>query len=76
MSGNVLVHNLLGTNNIGGDGFDGPPTVDFQTTGIAIYSASIAHMTIFDNRITTTRSASGSARPSRPTNSTTTTTRT
>ncbi len=51
ISGNVLVHNHLGTNNVGGDGFDGPPTVDFQTTGIAIYSASIAHMTISDNRI-------------------------
>jgi parallel beta-helix repeat protein len=51
INGNVLTHNRLGTNNLGGDGFDGPPTTDFQTTGIAIYSAVTAHMTITDNRI-------------------------
>jgi nitrous oxidase accessory protein NosD len=51
INGNVLTHNHLGTNNLGGDGFDGPPTTDFQTTGIAIYSAVTAHMTITDNRI-------------------------
>ena len=52
IDGNVLVHNNLGTNNVGGDGFDGPPgPTDFQTTGIAIYSAVTTHMTIADNWI-------------------------
>ena len=51
INGNVVVHNDFGTNNVGGDGFDGPPTVDFQTTGIAVYSASAAQMVIADNRI-------------------------
>jgi parallel beta-helix repeat protein len=51
INGNVFTHNRLGTNNVGGDGFDGPPTTDFQTTGIAVYSAVTAHMTITDIRI-------------------------
>ena len=52
IDGNVLVHNDLGTNNVGGDGFDGPPgPTDFQTTGIAIYSAPTAHMVISHNHI-------------------------
>ena len=52
IDGNVLVHNNLGTNNVGGDGFDGPPgPTDFQTTGIAIYSAVTTHMTIARNWI-------------------------
>jgi Periplasmic copper-binding protein (NosD) len=52
MNGNVLVHNKLGTNNVGGDGFDGPPgPTDFQTTGIAVYSAVAVHMTISHNKI-------------------------
>jgi parallel beta-helix repeat protein len=51
INGNVFTHNRLGTNNLGGDGFDGPPTMDFQTTGIAVYSAVAAHMTIADNHI-------------------------
>ncbi len=52
IDGNVLVHNKLGTNNIGGDGFDGPPgPTDFQTTGIAIFSAVPAHMVISHNKI-------------------------
>jgi hypothetical protein len=52
MDGNVLVHNELGTNNAGGDGFDGPPgPTDFQTTGIAVYSAVAVHMTICHNFI-------------------------
>ncbi|MCU1464572.1 MAG: hypothetical protein JWM72_500 [Actinomycetia bacterium] len=51
INANVFTHNRLGTNNVGGDGFDGPPTTDFQTTGIAVYSAVPAHMTITDNRI-------------------------
>jgi parallel beta-helix repeat protein len=52
INGNVIVHNDLGTNNVGGDGFDGPPgPTDFQTTGIAIYSAVLAHLTVADNHI-------------------------
>ena len=51
MNGNVLAHNDLGTNNIGGDGFDGPPTTDFQTTGIAVFSVVPVTMTIEDNWI-------------------------
>jgi nitrous oxidase accessory protein NosD len=47
-----LVHNKLGTNNVGGDGFDPPPAPkDFQTTGIAVYSAVAVHMTISHNWI-------------------------
>ena len=51
INGNVLVFNRSGTNNVGGDGFDGPPTVDFQTTGIAIFSVPPVHMTIAGNVI-------------------------
>ena len=52
IDGNVFVHNKLGTNNIGGDGFDGPPgPADFETTGIAIFSAVPAHMVISHNWI-------------------------
>jgi hypothetical protein len=51
INGNAIVGNRLGTNNTLGDGFDGPPTTDFATTGIAIYSASPAHMVIAHNRI-------------------------
>ncbi len=52
ISGNAVVGNTFNTNNVGGDGFDGPPgPTDFQTTGIAVYSAALAHMTIRDNKI-------------------------
>lgn len=51
INGNVIIFNRLGTNNLGGDGFDGPPTTDFQTTGIAIFSVPPAHMTIAGNVI-------------------------
>ena len=51
IDGNVFVHNKLGTNNTGGDGFDGPPTMDFQTTGIAVFSVVPAHMVIAHNKI-------------------------
>ena len=52
IDGNVFVHNKLGTNNVGGDGFDGPPgPTDFQTTGIAVYSAVVVHMVISHNYI-------------------------
>jgi hypothetical protein len=51
IDGNVIVHNDFGTNNLGGDGFDGPPVTDFQTTGIAIFSVPTTHMVIADNKI-------------------------
>lgn len=51
MDGNAFVNNTLGTNNTLGDGFDGPPTMDLDTTGIAIFSVPAAHMTIAANRI-------------------------
>jgi nitrous oxidase accessory protein NosD len=52
VSGTRIVGNVFGTNNLGGDGYDGQPgQTDFQTTGIAVYSASPAHMTIRGNTI-------------------------
>jgi hypothetical protein len=52
LNGNIVSHNVFGTNNIGGDGYDGPPgPSDFQTTGIAVYSAPTVHMTISHNKI-------------------------
>ena len=51
VSGNRVVDNTFGTNNIGGDGFDGPVRPDFQTTAIAVYSAPPVDMTIRDNEI-------------------------
>jgi hypothetical protein len=57
LNGNKVTKNVFGTNNIGGDPYDGPPgPTDFQTTGIAVYSAPKVHMTIsrntiFDNKI-------------------------
>ena len=52
VNGNRVVHNVFGTNNTGGDGYDGPPgPTDFQTTAIAVYSAPTVHMTIEHNRI-------------------------
>ena len=52
IDGNVIVHNDFGTNNVGGDAFDGPPgPSDFQTTGIAIYSYVPANMVISHNKI-------------------------
>lgn len=51
INGNRIVGNRLGSNNVLGDGFDGPPVMDFSTTGIAIFSAAPATMTIEDNTI-------------------------
>lgn len=52
MNGNAVIGNRFGTNNTGGDAFDGPPgPSDMQTTGIAIYSIPRVHMTIRDNSI-------------------------
>jgi len=52
VNGNTVADNVFGTNNVGGDGFDGPPgPMDFATTGIAVYSAPTVHMVIRDNTI-------------------------
>ncbi len=52
VNGNKVVDNTFGTNNVGGDGFDGPPgPTDFATTAIAVYSAPTVEMTIRGNRI-------------------------
>ena len=53
VNGNKVVDNTFGTNNTGGDGFDGPTgPMDLQTTGIAVYSFSgPVDMTIRDNEI-------------------------
>jgi len=52
LNGNRVVYNYFGKNNLGGEGFDGPPgPSDFQTTGIAVYSAPTVHMTISHNLI-------------------------
>jgi len=52
VNGNQVMGNRFGTNNLGGDGYDGPPgPTDFQTTGIAVYSAPTVQMTIGDNDI-------------------------
>ena len=61
LSGNDVIDNVIGTNNVGstvagpGDGLDGPPAQDFDTTGILVFSASvpvqvdIERNVIFDN---------------------------
>jgi hypothetical protein len=47
LSGNDVEHNVIGTNNVGspvtgpGDGLDGPPAQDFDTTGVLVFSASV-----------------------------------
>ena len=52
VSGNKVVDNVFATNNNGGDGLDGPGTdPDFKTTGILVFSAEPATITIDDNHI-------------------------
>jgi hypothetical protein len=47
LSGNDVEHNVIGTNNVGspvtgpGDGLDGPPAQDLDTTGVLVFSASV-----------------------------------
>ena len=64
VNGNQVINNVFGRNNVGGDGYDGPPVVDFKTTGIAVFSAPPVKMIITGNRISNDASGSGSARPS------------
>lgn len=52
INGNRIVDNKFGTNNLGGDPFDGPPgPSDFKTTGIAVFSVPPATMVIAHNLI-------------------------
>ncbi len=52
VSGNRILKNYIGTNNVGGDGLDGPSTdPDFSTTGILIFSAVHVDITIAGNHI-------------------------
>lgn len=52
MNGNVLTGNDLGTNNVMGDPFDGPPVMNlFNTAGINIFSVPAISMTVSNNRI-------------------------
>ena len=52
VSGNRILENYIGTNNVGGDGLDGPSTnPDFSTTGILMFSAVHVDMVIAGNHI-------------------------
>lgn len=51
VNGNKVIDNTFGTNNLGGDGFDGPPVTNFKTTAIAVFSVPTVSMTITDNTI-------------------------
>jgi len=61
LSGNVIVGNTIGRNNIKGDPLDGPPgPSDTMTTGVLVFSGGgttvrvrVAHNRIFDNTIGT-----------------------
>jgi parallel beta-helix repeat protein len=58
LNGNRIIDNVIGKNNVGsavagpGDGLDGPPAQDFETTGILVFSGSVpVHVTIKGNVI-------------------------
>ena len=51
VNGNQVIDNVFGRNNVGGDGFDGPPVIDFKTTGIAVFSVPPVKMIITGNKI-------------------------
>jgi hypothetical protein len=58
LSGNTIVGNFIGTNNIAGDPLDSPASPeDLVTTGVLVFSGgtpvamTIAHNTIVDNAI-------------------------
>lgn len=50
INGNAIIDNRFGTNNLGGDAFDGG-VGNFQTTAIAVYSVPSVDMTVRDNII-------------------------
>jgi hypothetical protein len=58
LSGNTIINNVIGRNNLGGDPLDGPPggpQAEMATTGVLVFSASvpvsvtIAHNVLFNN---------------------------
>jgi parallel beta-helix repeat protein len=51
LNGNVVTHNLIGTNNVVGDS-DFAPHVDRQTTGVLVATASPLSITVSGNVIT------------------------
>jgi nitrous oxidase accessory protein NosD len=51
VNGNKVINNVFGKNNVGGDGFDGPPVTDFKTTAIAVFSVPPVTMVITGNKI-------------------------
>ena len=57
LSGNRIIDNVIGRNNVGspavpGDPLDGPPAQDFLTTGILVFSGTVpVHVTIWNNVI-------------------------
>ena len=57
LSGNEIVDNVIGTNNVGstvagpGDSLDGPPAQDFDTTGVLVFSASVPVQVDVSNNI-------------------------
>ena len=68
LSGNKVISNYIGKNNLDGDTLDCAPgstckPQDLATTGVLVYSGGTrVTTTITRNRSPTTRSASGSAR--------------
>lgn len=51
LSGNRIVHNTIGVNNVGGDPLDGT-AADTQTTGVLVFSGTVpVSVTISHNRI-------------------------
>jgi nitrous oxidase accessory protein NosD len=50
VSGNQIIGNTFGTNNLMGDPFDGGVS-NFETTAIAVYSVPAVQMTIANNKI-------------------------
>jgi nitrous oxidase accessory protein NosD len=51
VNGNAVINNVFGRNNVGGDGYDGPPVTDFKTTAIAVFSVPPVSMVITGNKI-------------------------
>ncbi len=51
VNGNKVINNVFGSNNLGGDGYDGPPVTDFKTTAIAVFSVPPVSMVITGNKI-------------------------
>ena len=51
VNGNKVINNVFGRNNVGGDGYDGPPVTDFKTTAIAVFSVPRVSMVITGNKI-------------------------